>query len=60
MSIYTVDNNGDERARIILVDSAGNSVATGSPISAPGPYFRDASGNEYLLCIVYDETGAEQ
>ena len=60
MSVYTVDANGNERARIILVDSNGNSIATGDPITAEGPYYADSNGNEYLLCIVYDEDGNEQ
>jgi hypothetical protein len=60
MAIYIADANGNERARIILVDSNGNSVITGNPITAQGPYYTDANGNQYLLAIAYDEDGNEQ
>lgn len=60
MSIYRHDDNGNERTAIIVVDSAGNCVATGTPIGGAGTYYTDANGKEYLLVIAYDETGTEQ
>lgn len=57
MSVYVADNLGQQRVRIIIVDQNSRCVATGNLITADGPYYRDANGDEYLLVMQYTEAG---
>ncbi len=60
MSYYMTDDNGNQRARIILVNEDGTGVVSGEPIGSAGKTHIGTDGLEYLLCIAYDEDGVAQ